>query len=66
MLWLRNLTHICACACVYENKTCEVIEEETNEDETVSDLVGCKLCACTFLDQDELDYHMNSGHAVEG
>ena len=50
----------------YENKTCEVIEEETNEDETVSDLVGCKLCACTFLDQDELDYHMNSGHAVEG
>jgi hypothetical protein len=37
-----------------------------SEDEFEETEVGCKLCACTFLDQIELDYHLNVSHGRQG
>jgi hypothetical protein len=33
-----------------------------NDGQSEDDQVGCTLCCCTFLDQEELKYHMQDSH----
>ena len=49
-----------------EDEDIEENYDEISEDETDGqaddEQVGCSLCSCTFLDQDELDYHLKFDH----
>jgi hypothetical protein len=47
---------------VNENMEIETLNETQNNDLLEDDQVGCSMCACTFLDQEELAYHMEFDH----
>ena len=40
----------------------ETLQENVNDHETDDDQVECPKCCCTFLDQEELDYHVRVDH----
>ena len=38
---------------------------ETVEDPSEEDQVRCKYCSCTFLNEEELNYHVTTDHPLE-
>ena len=37
-------------------------QDESQNDENDDDQIKCPLCECTFLDQEEVSYHMKADH----